>query len=66
MNESLLQEIIDECNQHNEDIGAGERDPERVRRDAEWIYRIRHEGLTVETICMCLTDCEFSGKANKK
>jgi hypothetical protein len=58
--EQKLQAIIDECNEHNEDIGAGERDPERVRQDAKNIYMHRHNGITVETICMMLTDYRFA------
>ena len=32
------------------------RDPAKLRKDAEHIYMHRHMGITVETLCMMLTD----------
>lgn len=57
-----LQAIIDECNERNDAIGAGVREPDRVRRDAETIYIHRHNGITIYTIAMMLTDYQFKCK----
>lgn len=53
-----IEEIMQELDAHNEAIGAGTRNRDKLRRDAEWVQRAR-EGLTVETLCTCLTDYEF-------
>lgn len=57
-----LQAIIDECNAHNRDTGAGDRPPERVVQDARNIYLLRHCGITVETMAMMLTDYMFAAR----
>lgn len=57
--ESQIAAIIVECNEHNADVGEDPRDPERVRCDAEFILMHRR-GISVETICMMLTDTEFA------
>jgi hypothetical protein len=43
--------------------GPDRRDDDRLTRDAEWVYRHRHEGIEVETLCMIITDLEFALRA---
>jgi hypothetical protein len=63
--EKEIAEIMAECARHNEAISDGPpRGPLRSRRDAELIYSYRH-GITVETICMMLTDMEFAATGRR-
>lgn len=54
--ENKLDSIVAELTAHNTAICDDIRDPKRVRMDAEYVNMVRHEGITIETICMMLTD----------
>lgn len=55
-----LAAIVKECSEHNADIGADVRPADRVLQDAKNIYIHRHVGISVETLCMMLTDLQFA------
>lgn len=57
--EQKILAIMDELSQHNDDIGAPARDPDKLRCDAEWVLRYR-EGVSPKTLCMIITDTEFT------
>jgi hypothetical protein len=56
-----VEQIMEECRQRNEAIGAGGRSDQDLRSDARYILMHR-EGITAETLCMMLTDAIKSSK----
>ena len=64
MNTDKLKAIEAELAAINEDIGADEREPDRLTKDAAFLLMHR-EGVNVETLCMMLTDLTFALKEER-
>ncbi len=54
------QAIMEELQRHNREIGGIDREEDRLNSDARFVAMLRHDGVTPETLCMMLTDAQFS------